>query len=83
MGITREQVWQVADTIVAEGDVPRYLSVRERLGTGSFSTICKFLREWRAQRGDSESPAPDTEMPPPFRDAVLRLGTEAWTVALG
>ncbi len=82
MGITREQVWQVADTIVGEGAEPRYLLIRQRLGTGSFGTIAKFLREWRAQGRDGQSPAPDTEMPAPFRDAVLRLGAEVWKIAM-
>jgi chromosome segregation ATPase len=85
MAITRERVWEVVEAIVAGGKEPTYLLVRERLGTGSFGTIAKFLREWRAERRDGQGQSvqgSSAPMPAPFQEAVLRLGAEAWRAAL-
>jgi len=46
MAITEEQVYAVADSIVAMGNKPTVAAVRAHLGTGSFSTIIPFLRKW-------------------------------------
>lgn len=46
-GITREDVFTAATEIFAAGKVPTQASVRLKLGKGSFSTISKYLAEWR------------------------------------
>jgi septal ring factor EnvC (AmiA/AmiB activator) len=50
MAITKEQVYEVADTISAEGGTPTPTAVRKRLGTGSFTTIGEHLSGWRAEQ---------------------------------
>jgi uncharacterized protein YoxC len=53
-GITREDVFEAASIIYAGGKNPTQASVRSRLGKGSFSTISKYLSEWRQQQTDAE-----------------------------
>lgn len=76
MAITKEQVADAAAAIQAEGLEPTYINVRERLGSGSFSTIQKYLKDWRGS-GAEIKPEAD-ELPEPFREVLQRFGLEAW-----
>ena len=76
MAITKEQVADAAAAIQAEGLEPTYMNVRERLGSGSFSTIQKYLKDWRSS-GPEIKPEAD-ELPEPFREVLQRFGLEAW-----
>src|SRR4051794_559429 len=80
MAITREQVREAARSIAAEGSEPTYMSVRARLGTGSFSTIQKYLRDWRTSDQVEPQPVPPS-LPEAFTDALNRFGAEAWRAA--
>ena len=50
-GITRDQVYETAATLRDEGVQPTVQAVRERLGSGSFSTISAHLAEWKTEHG--------------------------------
>lgn len=72
-GITKEDVFDAASTIFANGKNPTQASVRSVLGKGSFSTISKHLAEWRDEQTDSESLAVTTEdMPDQIRSLLNR-----------
>ena len=77
MAITKEQVADAAAAIQAEGLEPTYINVRERLGSGSFSTIQKYLKDWRSS-GPRSNPEAEGELPEPFREVLHRFGLEAW-----
>ena len=77
MAITKEQVADAAAAIQAEGVEPTYMNVRERLGSGSFSTIQKYLKDWRGS-GAETKPKEAEELPEPFREVLQRFGLEAW-----
>src|SRR3954452_13142818 len=80
MAITREQVLETARSIAAEGSEPTYMSIRAKLGTGSFTTIQKYLRDWRTT--DEAEPKPALpSLPEAFTDALNRFGSEAWKAA--
>ncbi len=81
MAITREQVFERASEIAGEGKEPTYIDVRARIGSGSFSTISKHLREWKA--GNRETPRKDEpeDLPGEFTDALTRFGAEVWRAA--
>ena len=49
MAITREQVFEACDQIFSQGKTPRIEAIRTLLGSGSYSTIGKYLREWKEQ----------------------------------
>jgi len=60
-GITFEEVKKAIAELQGRQKNPTVDSIREILGTGSKSTIARFLREWRAQHGlgsDSDSRLP-------------------------
>jgi chromosome segregation ATPase len=46
MAITRDEVKEAAEALRDEGINPTYLSIRQKLGRGSFSTISKHLRAY-------------------------------------
>jgi chromosome segregation ATPase len=80
MAITRDQVLEAARTVAAEGKEPTYVNVRQKLGTGSFTTIQKYLRDWRAA-DQAEPEAKPATLPEAFTDALNRFGGEAWKAA--
>lgn len=49
MGINREQVFEACEEIFSQGKTPRIEAIRTLLGSGSYSTIGKHLREWKEQ----------------------------------
>src|SRR4051812_43167577 len=80
MAITRDQVLEAARAIAAGGIEPTYINVRARLGTGSFSTIQKYLRDWRtSDQGEAE--VKTTRLPEAFAEALNRFGSDAWRAA--
>ncbi len=56
-GITREQVFAVADRLLDQGIAPTVAIVRSDLGKGSFTTINHHLGEWKALKWKTEGPA--------------------------
>lgn len=79
MALTREQVAEAAKEIAAKGQTPTYMSIREKVGAGSWSTISKYLREWKAAESSVEEPV--GELPPAFSEVVNRFGVEVWKAA--
>ena len=49
-GVTREQVVEAAEALIAEGVAPTVVAVRTRLGGGSPNTVAPWLAQWKAQR---------------------------------
>ena len=75
-GISKDQVYSAADTLREEGTTPTVQAVRDRLGSGSFTTISRHLDEWKtdnAIQGTASAP----EMP----ERVQAAFTQAWTLA--
>ena len=57
--IDREQVFKEADRLFGSGERPTIARVYERIGrVGSFSTISRFLKEWRSERQLSRADRP-------------------------
>jgi chromosome segregation ATPase len=80
MAITKEAVFEAATTIAQAGQKPTTINVRERLGTGSFTTISGLLREWRAGRKTVES-VRNEEIPQEIREAGHQLIQTLWMTA--
>ncbi|GAB6068844.1 hypothetical protein JCM13664_21650 [Methylothermus subterraneus] len=77
-GIKREQVWQAAQALLDEGHKPTIQAIRQRLGGGSYTTLCRHLAEWReTQRPQPEHPP----VPESVREIAQRLWAEAWRLA--
>lgn len=76
--ITKEQVFEAAEALLAAGLTPKVATVREKLGKGSFTTITEYMREWR--EGQQPVAAPQKEETP---KAVIDLAGSLWAAALG
>lgn len=76
---THSRVIEVADQLLAEGVRPTQQNVRERIGSGSLTTINRALNDWwhtLAQRISRRNEHP--ELPEP----VLILANQTWDRAL-
>ncbi len=49
LGISKDQVFKAARALQEEGIVPTVQAVRERIGSGSFSTISTHLADWKTE----------------------------------
>ncbi|MBS3962951.1 MAG: DNA-binding protein [Methylomonas sp.] len=59
IGISYEQVAQVADAILGTGQQPSIRTIRDRLTTGSPNTIQRHLATWRDARPQAAATAPE------------------------
>jgi uncharacterized protein (UPF0335 family) len=50
IGIDRNDVFVAAEAVLASGKEPTIKGIREKLGTGSLTTVSKYLKEWSANR---------------------------------
>ena len=57
--VTLEAVSVAADALLESGKEPSIIAVQERIGGGSYSTIKRFLDEWKAQRQATRQRAAD------------------------
>ena len=74
-GITRDQVFEEADTLADEGIQPTVKLVRERIG-GSYSTITPHLAAWKNERG-GKAVANVPDMP----ESVVAASRSVWVAA--
>jgi septal ring factor EnvC (AmiA/AmiB activator) len=75
-GVSKEQVFKAASALNDEGIVPTVQAVRERIGSGSFSTISNHLADWKAENA-GRTPANIPEMP----DKVMGAFQQVWATA--
>lgn len=67
-GVTFTEVDEAARYLLGLGRNPTVDSVRERLGTGSHTTLAEHLRRWKALQADSEG-----KLPQPILELVSGL----------
>ena len=79
MKITKELVIDAAETLITEGVNPTLDAVRNKLGSGSFTTISPLLRDWREARESSK--VIKVEMPSDITAALDKFGSQLWGVA--
>src|SRR3954470_24780452 len=80
-GVGTERIEEVIRQLETEGIEPTVTAVRERLGSGSFSTIGAVLSDWRQSRAKETRPA----VPEPsdsVRGLFGQLWAEAWNSAM-
>jgi len=75
-GITQEQVYEAASELMDEGTAPTVQSVRERIGSGSYTTITPLLNQWREEHAKS-TPANVPDIP----EAVQAAFGKVWRTA--
>jgi hypothetical protein len=58
--VTQDLVTTIADGLAAAGIEPTILTVQERIGAGSYTTVKCYLDQWKAQQAQ----LPAVEVPP-------------------
>ncbi|MBU6460015.1 MAG: DNA-binding protein [Proteobacteria bacterium] len=78
-GITREQVFEIADRLSNSGISPTSQVVRNGLGKGSFTTINRHLSEWKELKWKLESDLPPISQA--LESRASSLIKEIWNLA--
>jgi len=81
MAINQARVNAVCEAMDAEGKAPTLAAVREALGEGSFSTLARMVKVWKAGRVDVEPVAVAVEVPEAVQAAGARLAAMVWAEA--
>jgi hypothetical protein len=77
--IKRTQVYEIADDLLKQGIKPTQQNVRDKLGSGSLTTINKALNEWWSGLGERlDAQASGYDLPEP----VINLASRLWTDAI-
>jgi hypothetical protein len=79
-GIEPDKIREVTNELETEGMAASVTSIRERLGSGSYSTIGAVLDEWRRERAEAVLPTVPA-IPERVMHLVERLWAEAWKAA--
>lgn len=80
MALTKQDIFAVADELATKGGKVTQLTVRELLGSGSFSTIAEALREWRELQSD-EDQLQEAELPKEVEEELKSFGVTIWKQA--
>jgi chromosome segregation ATPase len=75
----KDKIFNICDTLTAEGIKPTLESVRQKLGGGSFSTINPILKEWKESQ--TSKPAPSVSIPPEATKAIEQATALVWRLA--
>jgi len=75
-GITQTQVYEAASALLDEGTSPTVQSVRERIGSGSYTTITNHLAEWRKEHA-GQAPADILDIPEKVQGAFRQVWSAA------
>lgn len=78
-GLSPESILETIHELDSEGADVTVTAVRERLGTGSYTTIGAVLSEWRRQQSSGQPGVP--EPPATLRPLAQRIWSEAWKAA--
>ena len=81
MAINQERVNVVCEAMDADGKAPTLAAVREALGEGSFSTLARMVKVWKAGRVDVEPVAVAVEVPEAVQAAGARMAAMVWAEA--
>lgn len=76
---TKEAVFDACDTLVAEGAKPSILTVQEKIGGGSYSTVKRYLDAWTQERAKSKNNTID--LPPAAVEAAVEMAKSIWAQA--
>ncbi len=75
-GISREQIFEAAGALQEEGTSATVQAVRERIGSGSYTTINRHLDDWRKEHA-GQAPANLPAMP----EKVMGAFQQVWATA--
>jgi septal ring factor EnvC (AmiA/AmiB activator) len=76
--VTQELVTTIADELYAAGVEPTILTVQERIGAGSYTTVKRYLDQWKAQQAQR----PAVEVPPEIAAKATVAVQAIWSAAV-
>lgn len=79
-GVGVERILEAIKDLEAAGREPTATAVRERLGSGSYSTIAAVLTDWRRDKAQARPAVP--EPPESVKNLSSQLWTAAWAAAM-
>ena len=80
MAISKQDIINVANELSSKGEKVTQVTVREVLGSGSFTTIAEALKEWRATQEEPVE-ASRAELPQELESKIQTLGIALWESA--
>lgn len=75
--VTQELVFQVADGLVEQGATPTILNVQDGIGGGSYTTVKRYLDQWRAAAPKQRR---GVELPEAAIAKLMNLGRDFWSL---
>ncbi len=76
---TKEAVFDACDALLSEGAKPTILTVQEKIGGGSYSTVKRYLDAWTEDRAKNKNTA--IELPPAAVEAAVEMAKAIWVQA--
>ena len=80
-GVTEDKIWAAAEAIDAEGKNATNAAVRERLGSGSFTTISASMKRWRVRKAAAAAPKVEP-IPDQLSEVVQTAMSQIWSHAI-
>jgi chromosome segregation ATPase len=75
--VTQERVFEVAQGLVEQGIAPTILNVQDGIGGGSYTTVKRYLDQWREAAPKQRRPV---ELPEAAIAKLMSLGREFWAL---
>lgn len=75
--VTQERVFEVAQALVEQGTTPTILNVQDGIGGGSYTTVKRYLDQWREAAPKQRRPV---ELPEAAVAKLMSLGREFWAL---
>ena len=73
--VTQERVFEVAEALVEQGVTPTILNVQDGIGGGSYTTVKRYLDQWKEAAPRQRRPV---ELPEAAVTRLMSLGREFW-----
>ena len=69
--VTQERVFEVAQALTDQGTAPTILNVQEGIGGGSYTTVKRYLDQWREAAPKQRQPGRKPEKQHPQRGRLF------------
>jgi chromosome segregation ATPase len=76
--VTKELVFKEANALAEVGEEPSIITIKDRIGGGSYTTVKRFLDQWKAEQAALE---PRAALPEPLVTHGTELLQRVWAVA--
>lgn len=82
MALNKDMVFSTCDKLFSDGTAPTLINIRTILGEGSYSTISKFLAEWKTASRTAPTEVEFDEVPEEITGLFTGPIASVWSAAL-